>query len=105
MPGPSSCLQAACAQDPCLPIERRPLSVLQAWSPRSLRGGLVGSPQCLQPSAQSPVPSRNSDLISGEEKPRDVEKTERPFFVLNPISNIVNACDKIKPLLTSKMNN
>lgn len=48
------------------------------------------------------------DIQTGlkNKKLRNVAKTEHFFCsVLKPVSNIINVWDKIKPLLTSKMNN
>lgn len=80
-------------------------SVLQAWSLGSLGKGDACSPWDLQHSALSPVPRRHSNHISREKKPRNAQKTEHLCTVLKPVTDIVHAYDKIKPSLTSKMNN
>lgn len=96
MPGPPTASRLPAPKTHVLPQKGNPLQFSELFA---------GSPKCLQPSAQSPVPSRYSDLIRGEKEPRDAEKTEHPLFRSQGSLYIVNAYDKIKPLLTSKMNN
>lgn len=52
-----------------------------------------------------PGGNRWSNHLGREKKPRLVGETIIFWAVLKPVSNIVNAYDKIRPLLTSKMNN